>query len=180
MVLGTTVLQPPAAILLLQGLDIPVWCSVHPVTLFLMVSQHWILQKTKPFSPSLLGIIIQVLGTSSAWCRGGNSCWIPADGLPRPRNGRIDGLHKRLCRSTAACAAEWSPPVPPGPDSPLPCLVLMHFSSWYITISLPLAPSETYFIRGGGFSVRKALRPKPHSTGHCSAPGVIFPSLLFF
>lgn len=30
----------------------------------------------------------------------------------------------------AACAAEWSPPVPPGPDSPFPCLVLMRFSSW--------------------------------------------------
>lgn len=76
MFLDTAVLQPAAAVLLLQGLDIPVWCSVHSVTLFFMVSQHWILGKTKPFSPVLLNIIIQVLGISSAGCRGGNSCRI--------------------------------------------------------------------------------------------------------
>uniref|UniRef100_A0A8B9GHI1 Uncharacterized protein n=1 Tax=Amazona collaria TaxID=241587 RepID=A0A8B9GHI1_9PSIT len=64
--LDTTVLQPHAAILLLQDLEIPVWCSMQHVRLFLMVCQHWIFQKMKPFSPTKLSIVIQVLGTSSA------------------------------------------------------------------------------------------------------------------
>lgn len=55
------------------------------------------ISKTYPFSPILLSIITQLgLGISTAWCRGGNSCLIPADGLPRPRNKRIDGLSKHL------------------------------------------------------------------------------------
>lgn len=64
--LDTTVLQPPAAILLLQDLEIPDQCSMQPVILFLIASQHWIFQKTEPFSPTLLSIIIQVLGTGAA------------------------------------------------------------------------------------------------------------------
>lgn len=55
------------------------------------------ISKTYPFSPILLNIITQLgLGISTAWCRGGNSCLIPADGPPRPRNKRIDGLSKHL------------------------------------------------------------------------------------
>jgi len=65
MCLDTTVLQPPSAILLLQDLEIPDPCSKQPVIWFLMVSQHWIFQKTEPFYLTLLSIIIQVLGTSA-------------------------------------------------------------------------------------------------------------------
>uniref|UniRef100_A0A663DT94 Uncharacterized protein n=1 Tax=Aquila chrysaetos chrysaetos TaxID=223781 RepID=A0A663DT94_AQUCH len=65
MCLDTTVLQPHVAILLLQDLEIPVWCSMQPVILFLMESQHWIFQKTEPFFPTLLSILIQVFGTSA-------------------------------------------------------------------------------------------------------------------
>lgn len=48
--------------------------------------------------------------------------------------------------------------------------ILAADRSWF----LYLLPQVRHVSFVGGFSVRKALRPTPHSTGRCSAPGVIF------
>lgn len=67
------------------------------------------ISKDEPFSPKLLSIIIQVLGTNTAWCTGGTSCLIPAGGPPRHRRRRIDGLCKCFCHQ-CRCLCCWMIP----------------------------------------------------------------------